>query len=90
MLCGTKVLPRELFLELPKAFVEGDPYGDFALIGYARIKGYEIVTHVVDYNARAYGETNIHRWSGGVKLLKATFFIYAQMLKSRARKNQYE
>jgi glycosyltransferase involved in cell wall biosynthesis len=83
MLCGTKVLPREIFIELPQEFIDGDPYGDFALIGFARICGLEVVTHVVDYQARAYGETNIHRWTGGIQLLRATFLVYKTMIKNK-------
>ncbi|CAN2170737.1 WcaA Glycosyltransferases involved in cell wall biogenesis [Candidatus Nanopelagicaceae bacterium] len=87
MLCGTKILPRELFLELPKDLIQGDPYGDFALIGFARLKGYSVVSHVVDYKARAYGETNIHRWSGGFQLLKATLLVYKEMFVQKKRWN---
>jgi glycosyltransferase involved in cell wall biosynthesis len=83
MLCGTKVLPREIFMDLPQNFIEGDPYGDFALIGFARLRGLDIQTHIVNYQARAYGETNIHRWSGGIQLLKATLLVYKETLKSK-------
>lgn len=76
MLCGTKVLPRKFFITLPESLIAADPYGDFALIGYARLCGVQVVSHVVDYDARSYGETNIHRWSGGIMLLKATLRVY--------------
>jgi glycosyltransferase involved in cell wall biosynthesis len=83
MLCGTKVLPREIFTELPQEFIDGDPYGDFALIGFARLRGFEVATYIVNYQARAYGETNIHRWSGGIQLLKATLLVYRQLIKKK-------
>lgn len=84
MLCGTKVLPRKFFVSLPESLISADPYGDFALIGYARLCGVQIVTHVVDYHARSYGETNIHRWSGGIMLLKATLRIYLDFALRRS------
>lgn len=84
MLCGTKVLPRKFFITLPEPLLAADPYGDFALIGYARLCDVPVVSHVVDYEARSYGETNIHRWSGGVMLLKATLRIYLDFLVRRS------
>lgn len=84
MLCGTKVLPRKFFTTLPESLISADPYGDFALIGYARLCGVQVVTHVVDYDARSYGETNIHRWSGGILLLKATLRIYLDFALRRS------
>lgn len=76
MLCGTKVFPRIVFEEIPDWLVAKDPYGDFALVATARSLGYRIESVVVDYRARTYGETNIHRWSGGLHLLRATLATY--------------
>ena len=83
MLCGTKIFPREIFTEMPKWLVAADPYGDFALVGHARLKKMKIESCVVNYGARTYGQTNIHRWSGGVQLLSATWKIYLMLIKSR-------
>jgi glycosyltransferase involved in cell wall biosynthesis len=81
MLCGTKIFPREIFVEMPDWLIKADPYGDFALVGHARMHGMKIESCVVNYGARTYGQTNIHRWSGGVQLLKATFQIYWSLAK---------
>lgn len=72
MLCGTKIFPRIIFNELPNWLVKNDPYGDFALVAFARSKGLPILRCVVDYSARSYGVTNINRWSGGLQLLATT------------------
>lgn len=87
MLCGTKIFPREMFTEMPKWLVEADPYGDFALVGHARLRKLKIESCMVNYGARTYGQTNIHRWSGGVQLLKATIRIYwALISKNKSTK----
>jgi glycosyltransferase involved in cell wall biosynthesis len=83
MLCGTKIFPREIFTEMPKSLIEADPYGDFALVGHARMRKMKIESCVVNYGARTYGQTNIHRWSGGVQLLIATWKISAMLFQSR-------
>ncbi len=81
MLCGTKIFPKEIFTEMPAWLVEADPYGDFALVGHARLRKMKIESCMVNYGARTYGQTNIHRWSGGVQLLKATIRIYWMLLR---------
>lgn len=81
MLCGTKIFPIEIFTELPEKFISADPYGDFALVGFARFRKLKIESVVVDYKARIYGDTNIHRWSGGIQLLNTTLRIYFFYLK---------
>ena len=83
MLCGTKIFPREIFTEMPKWLIAADPYGDFALVGHARLRKMKIESCVVNYGARTYGQTNIHRWSGGALLLSATWKIYLMLIKSR-------
>jgi glycosyltransferase involved in cell wall biosynthesis len=83
MLCGTKIFPREIFTEMPSWLIEADPYGDFALVGHARLRKLKIESCMVNYGARTYGQTNIHRWSGGVLLLKATFRIYWMIIRKR-------
>ena len=76
MLCGTKVFPSEVFLDLPQSFSKYDPYGDFALMATALRKGFIVNSVVVDYDARTYGQSNIHRWSGGMQLLRFTLLVY--------------
>ena len=83
MLCGTKIFPREIFTEMPPWLIEADPYGDFALVGHARLRRLKIESCIVNYGARTYGQTNIHRWSGGAQLLKATIRIYWMLISKR-------
>ncbi len=80
MLCGTKLFPKVIFSEMPKWLIHADPYGDFALVGHARMRNLKIDSITVDYKARTYGATNIRRWSGGVKLLAATIRIYSRII----------
>ena len=84
MLCGTKIFPREIFTEMPKWLIEADPYGDFALVGHARLRKLKIESCMVNYGARTYGQTNIHRWSGGVELLVATIRIYWMLISKHS------
>ena len=76
MLCGTKIFPRIIYSDLPNWLVKNDPYGDFALVAFARAKEMRILSCIVDYTARSYGVTNINRWSGGMQLLKTTVKVY--------------
>ena len=79
LLCGSKIFPTKILLEIPTWLKRLDPYGDFALIGFARYKKLKINVVAVDYNARSYGSTNINRWSGGIKLIKLTTLIYIRL-----------
>ena len=69
-LCGTKKFPRTLLEKSPAWLLEQDPYGDFAILGSAMLSNIPVFTIAVDYSARRYGQTNIHRWSGGWMLFK--------------------
>lgn len=69
-LCGTKKFPRKLLLEAPNWLLNKDPYGDFTLLGMAFYCDLSVRSIPVNYAARKYGKTNIHRWSGGWALLK--------------------
>jgi glycosyltransferase involved in cell wall biosynthesis len=86
MLCGTKIFDIETFTHLPRWLINADPYGDFALVAFAKSRGLRIQSLPVDYHSRKYGETNIHRWSGGYALLKCTFKIYYWLLIGRKSK----
>jgi glycosyltransferase involved in cell wall biosynthesis len=79
LLCGTKIFPKQVLTELPHWLQIADPYGDFALIANSRKQGLEIKSLRVDYFARKYGASNIHRWRGGVRLLMCTFAVYLWM-----------
>jgi glycosyltransferase involved in cell wall biosynthesis len=88
MLCGTKIFEAETFTKLPTWLRNADPYGDFALVAFARVQNRKVRTVPVDYSARTYGTTNIHRWSGGCALLLCTMKIYIWMLFQRKQLNK--
>ena len=69
-LCGTKKFQRDLLAKSPAWLIDTDPYGDFAMLGTALFEEFRVYSIPVDYSARKYGKTNIHRWSGGLTLLK--------------------
>jgi glycosyltransferase involved in cell wall biosynthesis len=83
LLCGTKVFEKNIFSLIPKRYLEGDPFGDFALIATAESHGVQVVSYTVDYASRKYGKTNIRRWSAGVTLLKFTVVIYFELLSKK-------
>ena len=88
MLCGTKIFPRQVFIDIPKSYLRKDPFGDFALVLNARRLNVDVKSYVVDYRARKYGTTNIKRWSAGVQLLRMTIFAYSELLfKMNRRKS---
>ncbi|MDP4776678.1 MAG: bifunctional class I SAM-dependent methyltransferase/glycosyltransferase family 2 protein [Opitutales bacterium] len=76
-LCGTKMLLREDYDRLLKRieeFGEFDPYGDFNLIFGSALLDLAIRDVPVRYRDRAYGDTNISRFSGAALLLRMTWF----------------
>ncbi|MGJ8652900.1 MAG: glycosyltransferase [Opitutaceae bacterium] len=76
-LCGTKMLLREDYDRLLKRieeFGEFDPYGDFNLIFGSSLLDLAIRDVPVRYKDRAYGDTNISRFSGAALLLRMTWF----------------
>lgn len=76
-LCGTKVLWRsdyQLISQERSYFGDFDPFGDFdLLLGAARLN-LKILGLPIRYRERAYGETNISRWSHGAILLRMLGF----------------
>lgn len=68
-LCGSKIFRKSILDSLPTKIKEIDPYGDFSLIAASIINRCNIVSVPITYRARTYGQTNISRWSGGIKLL---------------------
>lgn len=74
-LCGTKVLYRadwERITEHRHLFESYDPFGDFDLLFGAARCNMKIVDVLVRYRARLYGETKIHRFRDGWRLLRMT------------------
>jgi SAM-dependent methyltransferase len=76
-LCGTKVLFRRDYLEIARNrayFGDFDPFGDFDLLFGAAKLNLKIIDLPIRYQARTYGETNIHRWRHGWLLLRMLCF----------------
>ena len=72
-LCGTKVLHRSDYKRIVDNrayFGNFDPFGDFDLLFGAAKYSMKIVDIPIRYQARTYGETNIHRWRDGILLMK--------------------
>jgi glycosyltransferase involved in cell wall biosynthesis len=76
-LCGTKAMTGKQFDRIwktTKAFRVHDPYGDFTLLLGAAKLHMPIIELPVQYRARVYGETKIHRFRDGAKLVVVLFF----------------
>lgn len=76
-LCGTKVLWREDYEEIAgnrQHFGDFDPFGDFDLLFGAARLNLKIIDVPIRYRDRAYGATNINRWSHGWLLLRMVNF----------------
>jgi len=76
-LCGTKMILRsdyERLLKRIETFGQFDPYGDFNLIFGSSLLDLAIRDIPVRYKDRAYGDTNISRFSGAALLLRMTWF----------------
>jgi GT2 family glycosyltransferase len=76
-LCGTKVLTKTNYIKIVEQrsfFGDFDPFGDFDLIFGANKLGMKILEIPVPYHERAYGVTNIRRWSQGLLLFKMLLF----------------
>lgn len=82
LLCGTKIFTKNVYLSIPEWIAARDPYGDFSLLISARILGEDVLSIPVNYEKRKYGETNIHRWTGGLKLIWVTILAYLSFLKA--------
>lgn len=83
LLCGTKIFTKSVYLSIPEKIADRDPYGDFSLLISARILGEDVLSIPVTYEKRKYGETNIHRWTGGLKLLWITILAHLIFLKAK-------
>ncbi len=83
MLCGTKVFPRNVYLEIPNWMINIDPFGDFALVANSYRLGIPVKFIPVRYRARIHGETNIRRWRSGIVLMNFLFVYYSRMLREK-------
>jgi SAM-dependent methyltransferase len=82
-LCGTKTLFHDDYNDIAANrayFGEFDPFGDYDLIFGAAKLNLRMVDLPIRYRARAYGQTNIHRWRHGWLLLRMVGFA-ARRLK---------
>lgn len=87
MLCGTKIFKKSTLNNIPNWLLKYDPYGDFALVATTRSNGEKIDAFPVNYIKRTYGQTNINRWSGGLKLLLVTILVYVWLGRVKLIRN---
>lgn len=83
LLCGSKVFTREDFDNIPQKVLQRDPFGDFALIASSIVRGSYPISVPVEYFPREYGETNIKRWSSGLKLLRTSLVCFRWILREK-------
>jgi SAM-dependent methyltransferase len=72
-LCGTKALFKKDYARIAANrahFGDFDPFGDFDLLFGGNHLHLKIADIPIRYRDRTYGETNIHRWSHGLLLLR--------------------
>lgn len=72
-LCGTKLLARHDYARMAawrRDFGGFDPFGDFDMLFSACTLRLGVVDVPVRYQARRYGQTNIHRFRHGARLLR--------------------
>jgi glycosyltransferase involved in cell wall biosynthesis len=81
LFCGTKIFPKSLILKLDQKLGSIDNYGDLTLIFAAKTSAMKIKSEPVQYLARAYGTSNMMRWSTARKFLHVTFFAYKENFK---------
>lgn len=76
-LCGTKALWKTDYEKIEKGrtyFGDFDPFGDFDLLFGASKLNLKILEVPIRYRKRAYGETQIRRFSHGILLLRMVLF----------------
>jgi glycosyltransferase involved in cell wall biosynthesis len=81
-LCGTKVLRRadwQRISERSHEFDADDPYGDFEILLGGALLGLKISNIPIRYQARIYGEPNIHRFPEGLLLLRLAAAGYRRL-----------
>ncbi len=78
-LCGTKVMTKSNYLRIKKKnkdLGDFDPFGDFFILFGASRLALKMCEIPVRYKARAYGKTQISRFSHGIMLVKVVFFAF--------------
>ena len=81
-LCGTKVISKENYLRAKKknaSLGNFDPFGDFFIIFGASRLCLKITEVPIRYRARAYGETQISRFSHGMLLIRMLAFAFLRL-----------
>ena len=72
-LCGTKLFARHDYARMAawrRDFGRFDPFGDFDMLFSACTLRLGVVDVPIRYQARRYGQTNIHRFRHGARLLR--------------------
>ncbi len=85
-LCGTKVFKRKTIKSLygwSDSLKIKDPFGDFNFIFSAAYSGEKILEYPVHYKARVYGDTQISRFSDGLRLF--FYFINSFLIFNSSR-----
>jgi len=85
-LCGSKIFPKSLLENCPSTVLENDPFGDFSILAAAYMSNTPVRSMPVKYLARTYGNTNIHRWRHGVKLLYIYLVFISCVINPRNKK----
>ena len=85
-LCGSKIFPKFLLENCPSTVLENDPFGDFSILAAAYMSNTHVKSVPVKYLARTYGNTNIHRWRHGVKLLYIYLVFISCVINPRNKK----
>ena len=81
-LCGTKVISKENYLRAKKknsSLGDFDPFGDFFIIFGASRLCLKITEVPIRYRARAYGKTQISRFSHGILLIRMLVFAFLRL-----------
>lgn len=81
-LCGTKVLTKAHYEKIAANrdyFGEFDPFGDYDLLFGAAKLNLKFVEIPIRYAARAYGETQISRFSDGWLLIRMVLFAWRKL-----------
>ena len=81
-LCGTKVISKENYFRAKKKnsnLGNFDPFGDFFIIFGASRLCLKITEVPIRYKARAYGETQISRFSHGLLLIRMLVFAFLRL-----------
>lgn len=85
-LCGTKALRARNYARIAENrafFGDLDPFGDFDLLFGAARLGMKIVDVPIRYRARTYGQTKIHRFADGLRLLRMAALGFRRLRAAR-------